>query len=71
MASASTSVTVLPASVDVTTLPFGETSSAVVASTYVRPKLGNGRRYFMLFLFCFAEFMDAFIGTALPGFNST
>jgi len=32
---------------------------------YIRPNVGTPRKHFMLFLFCFAEFMDSFIGSAL------
>lgn len=31
----------------------------------LRPMPGTARKYLMLFLFCFAEFMDSFIGSAL------
>ena len=37
---------------------------------YVRPILSSAHKWFLLFLFCFAEFMDAFIASALfPGVN--
>jgi MFS family permease len=32
---------------------------------YIRTYVGKARKYSMLFLFCFAEFMDSFIGSAL------
>ena len=44
---------------------ISETSSAVITAAYVRPVLGPWRKNTMLFLFCFAEFMDAFIASAL------
>lgn len=47
---------------------ISETSSAVVVATYTRPVLSQSRKTFMLLLFCLAEFMDSFIGSALfPG----
>jgi MFS family permease len=37
---------------------------------FVRPVLSAPHKWFILFLFCFAEFMDAFIASALfPGIN--
>ncbi|KAF9517779.1 hypothetical protein BS47DRAFT_1338969 [Hydnum rufescens UP504] len=39
-------------------------------NVYVRPVLGSTRKAFMLAIFCFAEFMDAFIASALfPAIN--
>lgn len=32
---------------------------------HLRTNVGKARKYTMLFLFCFAEFMDSFIGSAL------
>jgi MFS family permease len=40
------------------------------AQEYVRPVLSVGRKSVMLALFCFAEFMDSFIASALfPAIN--
>jgi MFS family permease len=39
-------------------------------AAYVRPQVSNGRKWLMLFLFCLAEGMDAFILAALfPAIN--
>lgn len=44
---------------------ISETSSAVIVAHYQQPQLSALRKNCMLFLFCFAEFMDAFIASAL------
>lgn len=47
-----------------------KTARELAAEAYVRPQLSNGRRYFMLTLFCLGEFMDSFIASCLfPAIN--
>ena len=42
----------------------------IAADEFVRQKISKRRRYFMLALFCAAEFMDAFIASGLfPAIN--
>lgn len=38
--------------------PTEKTKRELAAEAYIRPQLSNTRRYFMLALFCFADFMD-------------
>lgn len=39
--------------------------SQTITVPYTQPKLSKPRKFLMLFLFCFAEFMDSFIASAL------
>lgn len=40
-------------------------SNTAAVTNYVPPTLSQGRKWFMLFLFCLAEGMDSFIGSGL------
>lgn len=39
--------------------------SNTITIPYTQPRLSKARKFLMLFLFCFAEFMDSFIASAL------
>lgn len=55
---------------DASTGKEATSATDLAIQSYVRPVLGKGRKALLLWLFCGAEFMDAFIASALfPAIN--